>query len=209
MSKVGVVTGVIVASLIAGVVFFFLLVTQFPPLWSFLSPRAPRPAIKYGEFAFRLEYEKEGEIIIVEDVVIVEHGGTRWNAGSGNGNVWKERLKSGNELIELYRSDTEVVFIPILYVLRGAVLLGSNSIQGSWYKELPDVTRLDINLNEEILTSQEEEERKSFFLEDTESNWQFFSGATFWHIDEDELFDNYDIRLLSFQCDPPIENSFR
>ena len=199
----------ITVGVVLSFVFVVLLVAQFPPLWSLLSPRAPRPEIRYGEFNFRLEYEYQGELVVIEDIVIVEYGGTKWNAGSLNSNVWNNRLASGSELIELYRSDTVVLFIPILNVLRGDYLLESTFTRGAWYREIPDVTRLDINLNEETLTSQEEEERNSFFSEDIESNWQFFSGATFWHIDEDELFDTYGIRLISFECDPPIENNFK
>lgn len=200
MKKVG------IAGIILFFIFIILLATQFPPLWSLLSPSAPRPEIKYGEFAFRLEYEDNGEIVIVEDVVIVEYGGTKWNAGSLNSNVWNNHLESGNELIELYRSDTEVIFIPILSVLRGDYLLESTFTRGAWYREIPDVTR--ISLHDENLSSYQEENRETFFLDGVASNWRGFFG-TRWRIDEDELFETYGIRLISFECDPPIENSFK
>ena len=104
MNKVVAVVMIVVLLVVGGILFAFLLVTQFPPLWSALSASAPRPEIRHGEFAFRLKYEINGETIVVEDIVIAEHGGTSWNAGIGNHNVWDSRLRSGNEIIELYRS---------------------------------------------------------------------------------------------------------
>jgi len=190
-------------------IFLVLVATQFPPLWSLMSARAPRPEITYGEFAFRLEYEINGEAIVIEDSVIVEYGGTSWDAGIGNHNVWNSRLASGGpEIIELYRSDTTVVFIRILGILRGGYLLGSDSdtIQDDSYIELPSVIRL--NLNEELLTSQQERERDTFFSDTVEPNWRFFIGTGF-QIEEKELLDTYGIRLISFEYDPPIINSFR
>jgi len=183
-----------------------LLVTFFPAIWSLISPRAFRPEIRYGEFDFRLEYEIYGEVVVVEDTVVVEHSGTSWDAGIGNHNVWDNHLKSGREFIELYRSDAVVIFIRILGVLNGVYLLGTDSVREDLHTNLPDVTRL--NLNEEGLTSQQEQERDTFFSDNSEPNWRFFGGAR-WHINEEDLFNNYGIRLIRFEYDLPIENSFR
>jgi len=185
-------------------IFLVLVATQFPPLWSLMSERAPRPEITHGEFAFRLEYEINGETIVIEDTVIVEHGGTSWDAGIGNHNVWNNHLASGgSEIIELYRSDTNVVFIRILGILRGDFLLGGDTIRDDLYIELPNVTRL--RLNEEGLFSQQARELQTFFSGDN-PNWRFFGGAR-WRIDEDELFNIYGIKLVSFEYDSPIINN--
>ena len=188
--------------------FLFSIVTFFPPVWSLLSPRAPRPEIRRGEFAFRLEYEIDGELIVIEDTVIAEHGGTSWDAGIGNHNVWTERLLSDNiEIIELYRSETEVVFIRILGILRGNYLLALSSIREDLHIDLPSVTRLDLN-DEGSVNSWQKEQMLTFFSNENEPNWRAFGGAR-WQIDEEELLNTYGIRLISFEYDPPIVNRFR
>jgi hypothetical protein len=190
-------------------IFVFLTATQFRPLWSLMSARAPRPEITQGEFAFRLEYEIDGERIVIEDTVIVEHGGTSWDAGIGNHNVWNNRLASGDsEIIEIYRSDTEVIFIPILGVLSGWYLLSMDSIREEFHVDFPTIRRL--NINDEGVSSQHQKEVATFFSENTQPNWHFFFGARRYITNEDLfLLDEYGIQLISFEYDPPIVNSFR
>ena len=185
-----------------GFILLFLLATQFPPLLSLLNPRILKPENKYGEFAFRIEYEIEGEIMEYEDLVIAEYGGTRWNAGSGNDNVWNVRLESGNDVIELYRSDAEVIFIPILGVLSGSYLL--DNISGV-NKHLSDVPIIRINMHVDGYLTDQQEEIKKFFTEGTERNWKFFMGSR-WHASEEALLNAYGIKLLDFEHDRPMGN---
>ena len=182
--------------------FLFSIVTFFPPVWSLLSPRAPRPEIRHGEFAFRLEYEIDGELIVVEDVIIVEHAGTRWDAGIGNHNVWSSRLASGKYRIELYRSDTEAVFIRILGVLSGSYLLGSDTNRNN-PRELPEISTLNVN-DKPTMTTWQQERMLRFFSGEYEE--EDFRG---WQISDEELLSEYGIRLISFEYDPPIVNRFR
>jgi len=56
-------------------------------------PNPPHPTITYGEFPFRLEYEINGERIIVEDTIICKFDGFEKTA-TGSFRKWKSHLAS-------------------------------------------------------------------------------------------------------------------
>ncbi len=73
----------------------------------------PRPAITYGEFPFRLEYEINGEIVVVEDTVICEFDGFEVNA-QGKYRKWKQCLASGESNVVLLVIDaTKRICYPV------------------------------------------------------------------------------------------------
>ena len=55
--------------------------------------RPPSPQIKYGEFPFRLEYEINGQRVVVEDTLICQYTGLRWDM-TGTHRTWKKYLSS-------------------------------------------------------------------------------------------------------------------
>lgn len=59
------------------------------------KPSAPQ--ITYGEFPFRLEYEINGEKLVVEDTMICEYDGVGWNEGWGKFRKWKGYLENSDE----------------------------------------------------------------------------------------------------------------
>ncbi len=59
------------------------------------GPNPPAPDITYGEFPFRLEYELNGERIVIEDTVICEYDGIDSDEAQGKFRKWKARLASG------------------------------------------------------------------------------------------------------------------
>ena len=61
----------------------------------------PKPKITYGEFPFRLTYELDGEIKVIEDTVICEFDGFESRGTAGRYRIWKTSLKSGNERLTL------------------------------------------------------------------------------------------------------------
>ncbi|OXM13176.1 hypothetical protein [Paenibacillus herberti] len=62
----------------------------------------PKPKYSYGEFPFYLEYEKNGEKIIVKDKVIVKYDGIGLSTGTGKYIKWKQTLASGNDEVVLF-----------------------------------------------------------------------------------------------------------
>ena len=101
-----------------GILLFLLaLVTIISLPWllmfglSIIEPSPPVPEIIYGEFPFRLEYSIDGEIFVVEDVVICEYAGVKWNEGKGKYRVWKKRLKRyGEENLLIVEDGKQKIF---------------------------------------------------------------------------------------------------
>lgn len=79
-----------------------------------MEPDPPKPEVTYEAFPFRLEYEMNGERLVIEDTVICEYGGVGADEGRGKYRIWNQRLASGNERITLRKySDTkEIYFFP-------------------------------------------------------------------------------------------------
>jgi hypothetical protein len=72
-----------------------------PWMGNFIIANPPRPENEYGEFPFRLTYELNGEIIVIEDVVICEFDGFELLGEAGKYRKWKVYLKSGKNRITL------------------------------------------------------------------------------------------------------------
>jgi len=88
-----IILGVIVAAFVG----IFILPWVFLAFGTtFLLPNPPMPEIRYGEFPFRLEYEINGERIVVEDTIICKFDGV--GAGT-NGKYlkWDSFLVSGKK----------------------------------------------------------------------------------------------------------------
>jgi len=63
------------------------------PVSSLLKPNPPLPEITYGEFPFRIEYEINGDRVVVEDTVICEFDGFGFSwGGEGKFRKWKSHL---------------------------------------------------------------------------------------------------------------------
>ena len=62
-----------------------------------LSPNPPKPEVTYGEFPFRLEYRINDEIFVVEDVIICEYDGIKWDIDSGKYRAWKKTFENTSE----------------------------------------------------------------------------------------------------------------
>ncbi|REK66644.1 MAG: hypothetical protein C6P35_08245 [Cohnella sp.] len=88
--------------------------------WLFLyigvktQPNPPHPAITYGEFPFRLEYEINGRRMVINDTLICEYDGVGVDEGQGKYRKWKQRLASGKERVTLLKVDdtTEIYYNP-------------------------------------------------------------------------------------------------
>ncbi|HWP79547.1 MAG TPA: hypothetical protein VN446_02805 [Candidatus Acidoferrum sp.] len=78
-------------------------------LFSFVfSPNPAAPKIKYGEFPFKLTYELNGEVKVLEDVIVCEFDGYKSLGEGGKYRKWKTSLKSGADratLLDLRERD--------------------------------------------------------------------------------------------------------
>jgi len=62
-----------------------------------LGENPPKPEVTYGEFPFRLEYKINGELVIIEDVVICEFDGFGWNEMRGKYRKWTSHLSNSKK----------------------------------------------------------------------------------------------------------------
>ena len=80
--------GIFYLSVISGAIFSF-------------GTNPPKPEITYGEFPFRLTYELNGEIKIIEDTVICEFDGFYSLGSAGKYRKWNLHLSNGKDYVSL------------------------------------------------------------------------------------------------------------
>ncbi|WP_235847594.1 hypothetical protein [Paenibacillus tuaregi] len=177
------VVGLIVLSVVT--LLFFLVLP-----WSLLFvginslPNPPQPAIKYGEFPFRLEYEINGQRKVIQDTLICEYDGVGSDEGRGKFRKWKEKLASGKEEITLIQpsDSTEIFFFPgsAEYYMGDSHPSNSDSSHGRNDSSFPDA--LYKTIEGKITTS----------------------GL----VTERQLLEEYSIKLIKWDASPPIKNNF-
>jgi hypothetical protein len=158
-------------------------ITVWPWLMIFLGnsllPNPPRPEITYGEFPFRLEYEINGQRMVIQDTLICEYDGIGMDEGNGKYRNWKEHLASGNEKLVLLKVEgtKEIYYYP-----------------GSAQYYMGD-------MNEGVTYSHGFPKARYFEI--------YADGSTSdGIIQADELLNKYNIRLISWDYTPPIKNNF-
>ena len=180
--------------LVVGVIILAFIVFILPWLMIAIGfwfwPSIPMPEIRNAEFPFRVEYYLDGELMVVEDTLIVEHGGTGVNAGIGRYHRWNSRLASDptrGSLVLLKLSDNHE-----LYITTGnpAFLMGdtTRSIQA---QEHGGGRVISFTVTYPIVSGQERRSTSSRVLS------------------EEELYDTYGIKLISFELAKPIINTFQ
>ena len=149
------------------------------------------PEITYGEFPFRLTYELNGEIIVIEDTIICEYNGIpNWTYPKRE---WKSHLKSANERIILLN------FRP----LGEATENGDNMLELYFDYGNAEYYMGDINSAYAGESAREPKiGRVNYILENSSGNivYHFFLADT--------VYERYGIKILSWEVSPPIENRF-
>jgi len=151
------------------------------------------PKIKKAEFPFKLVYEKDGEEITVEDTLICEFDGFGADEGQGIYRKWKSHYASGNEKILFhYAENTESVghFRESALTQEIYYTPGSPDYYMGDYKYY---VTFDHNIPE------------ASFSETYEDGASSDGGL----VEADLLLERFNIKLISWEIAPPIENSFR
>ncbi len=148
-----------------------------------------KPKVKYAEFPFKLTYELNGEVRSIEDIMVCEFDGFSIDEAKGKNRKWKTILKSGNErltLLDLRNSnETGIYEMPILELFFD---YGS----GGYYMGDPNYKNAIPKIKDVI-------EYKYLDEDGTQGGWQFTS---------EEAYEKFGIRLISWECAPPIQNKF-
>ena len=170
----------------------------FLSLLTIFEPNPPKPEITYQEFPFNLVYEIDGEIFEINDAYVCEFDGFRYSAGSGDkSRVWKVSLKSGNERTTLLKTEEFEIFY--------------SKINAYIYMDEPDyiVKSLGITLENShprLRFANDFEKRRMSVMDD--------QAKGIWHIEypksltDEEAWEEYKLRIISWECPPPIENKF-
>ena len=174
------------------IVFFFILPWFCMYLDLLTLPNPPKPEITYGEFPFRLEYEINGERVVIYDTLICEYDGVGANIGYGKYRKWKSRLASGAQDIILLEVEN-----PVNRWSRDSNILTQTIYYapGSAAYYMGDIS--------ENLTYQHSFPNASFF--EQYDNGGTISGV----VRADELYETFNIKLISWEPSEPITNSFK
>lgn len=149
-----------------------------------LTPNPPPPHIISHEFPFRLEYEFDGNVSIVHDILICEFDGYDFSTATGEKyRKWKCYLKSGNNRITLGKKEgLEFYCFPLSDPFDPVAgrYMGDPFYNGRAYDSPPTI----------------------FYTDNFED--KTIDGI----LNEVEAWEKYKIRILHWEIVPPIENKF-
>ena len=189
MKKVLIITGIIIGAII--LIRAFLVLLAVTGAFSIFTPNPPKPEIKYGEFPFRLEYELNGELKVIEDTIICEFDGFESLGTAGKYRVWKTYLKSGNERIILldFRSVDEINEL-------GRKMIALYFFYGSGEYYMDDEYDFRKRAGNDI-------SKVSYIYQYSAEEIRYASYTA------EEAFERYGIKLISWEPSEPIVNSYK
>jgi len=175
------VKGIIVGCSVPTLVFSgLMLFIAMPNIIAWLGPNPPAPEITYGEFPFRIEYELNGELIVIDDTLICEFVGFEL-IGPKKIRSWKSRFVSGN-------GEGGYLLLQIVENTNIYCCVGNPEYyMGDKDSYLYDVLPYDV---------------LPYFARKKPGSGYYSSIST------TELLDKYGIKLIGWEFSEPIENSF-
>ena len=178
--------------LIGVLCFIFVFFSAFGGL-NFLIP-VPRPTVTYGEFPFRLEYEVNGNTKVIEDIIICEFDGFEVWGESGKYRKWKTYLKSGTD-----KSCSGRITLLNMRNLNEKDDFGNTILEFFF-----SYGNAEYLMGEEWHKSKAEIHSYIEFLYQNEDG--MVCGSSY---NADIAYERFKIRLISWECAPPIENKFQ
>lgn len=150
-----------------------------------LIPDPPKPEITYSEFPFQLEYEFNGDTFKVQDIFICEFDGYDFSTASGEKyRKWKGYFKSGNTRITLIKKENLEIYCFSVAEHWGSMAgryMGDPDYSGRIYDNPPSIFYTD-NFEEKVIDEL---------------------------VKDDEVWEKYKLRLISWEIAPPIQNTFK
>jgi len=135
-------------------------------------------------------YEINGEEKVIEDALIFKYSGQALLSSGGIAiNTWKESLKSGNNRVILLKIDEEnVIYYPTRNQAKYYMGESSKPYYYGEHRELDYVSGIYVSAG---IANPEH------------------ANVYDKYVGVEELFDKYNIRIISFEIAPPITNSFK
>ncbi len=171
-------------------------------LW--LSPTPPKPEITYGEFDFKLVYEIDGEMQTIEDTIICEFDGFNIDEANGKTRRWKEKFKNEQDN-ELYAFRVEQIDNPEFNEYKNGRKPDYNQIvlkNIDHYKVLLRVADAEYFLGEP------DDKTPS----PIEPSIQVYDKSICYYKDpkqSEEFLKPHNFKVISWECDEPIKNTFK
>ena len=157
-----------------------LLVLMLASMLSSCGLQVPRPEIKTGEFNFSVTYEFNGEITTLSGVYVCEYNGTYWSLDGGYHRDWKGYIKDGTtEEIIKLATADDGGIVELNLHFDPKHFMGDSY----WAEDDPFSPWMSIRLEDE-------------------------EGLTFEN-DADIIAETYGARIISFEYDEPIKNTFK
>lgn len=157
-------------------------------------PIRPIPEIQYGEFPFTLTYEIDGERKVIKDTIICEYDGYKMLGEAGWYREWNSHLKSGNDRITLLDLKSRNEKNEFDYWMLELFFYWGNA---EYYMGEP----LDY-------ASRDPKNEQDFDWIDYQ--YQTPDGIVGYSAyAAEEAFRKYGIKLISWECSLPIENTLK
>ena len=156
------------------------LIILISPLFAFTNQGVAMPKEKHGEFPFRLEYEIDGQNHVIEDVLIIKYAGIERSIEVEPSILWLKKLKSDPKSEDVLLLETEEKDRVYYYTGHPHYLMGEN------YGDL-------FLYNGESV----------YVLSSTDKKNTWKTGIT-----ADEMYDEYGIKIISFDIADPIADNF-
>ena len=160
---------------------FLLSVLLLSVILSSCGLTVPRPEIKEGKFNYSVTYELNGEVKTVSGVYVCKYAGTSWSLDGGYSRDWNGYLEGGtdDDYVVIGTTNDGGTLILVLY-LYPDYFMGEDFV--SLYGEPEPYLQID------------------YPLEDSD-------GFRF-ETDETIIEENYGAKIISYEYDKPIENTF-
>lgn len=141
--------------------------------------KIPSPITKSAEFHFKLEYELNGKLIIVSDVLVCEYKGISYNSSVGWHRVYDKHLASNKKKKDIQLLELEDGLKLYYYTGYPAYYLGDSIVK---------------NVDEfNTVYSSKNDDRSS-------GSEKIYNNKT---------YEDFGIKLINWSIDSPIENSFK
>jgi len=160
----------------------------------------PKPEITYGEFPFELIYEVNGTKKSVQDTLICEFDGIGMNEGVLKYRKWKGHLASGNSEIVIWEGkNREAININRVSEIAKTQKVFFDPGESAYY--MGDIDYYD----KDVEYPNFENKFPIIFYYEKFEDGEFYTGI----LEEDELLERFEIKLISWEHAPPIENTFK
>lgn len=173
-----------------GLVLLYVFVPwSVPWIGDILIANPPAPAVKYGEFPFRLTYEIGDSQYVIEDTIICKFSGFETRGTAGRYRNWEEYLKSGKERITLLDC-RDMEFMD----------RWGNRIMEFYF----DYGNAEYYMGDEVGSN------KGGISNSIPYMYQKADGSIgFSAISAEEAYEMYEIKLIRWEASPSVENSFQ